>query len=183
MRRLIYLAPLAVVLALGYFLYDGLSGDPRRIPSPLIGKPAPAFDLPALAGRQPAPHGKPGGLSSADLAKGKPVVVNVWAPWCIPCIAEHPLIDRLAQEGAIVHGINYRDQSKAASDWLARLGDPYTLIGADIEGRASLDWGVYGVPETFVIDGDGIVQFKHAGAVTPEILEKQILPLLKGEGS
>ena len=183
MRRLLYLAPLGVVLALGYFFYEGLSGDPRRIPSPFIGKPAPAFELPPLAGRRPAPHAEAGGLSSADLGKGRPVVVNVWASWCIPCIAEHPLVDRLAEEGAVVHGINYRDRPEDAAAWLERLGDPYTRIGADAEGRASLEWGVYGVPETFVIDSDGVVRFKHAGAITPEIVEKDILPLIKGGGS
>lgn len=181
MKRLMYVLPLLVVLGIGAFLYAGFDENPRELPSAFIGKPAPAFALEALPGRQPASHAVPGGLSQDDLAVGKPVVVNVWASWCIPCVAEHPLVDRLAtKEGVTVHGINYRDKSGDASAWLARLGDPYAKVGADHDGKAGIEWGVYGVPETFVVDGDGTVLFKHAGALSPEIVERQILPLIKG---
>lgn len=181
MKRLLYGLPLVVCLGIGYFFYFGLGGNPRNLPSEFIGKPAPAFAIEALPGRQPSDHAVPGGLSHADLAVGAPVVVNVWASWCIPCVAEHPLVDRLAtKEGVTVHGINYRDQPRDASAWLARLGDPYAKVGADLDGKAGIEWGVYGVPETFVIDGDGTVLFKHAGALSPEIVEREILPLIKG---
>lgn len=181
MRRILYLVPLAICLAIGGFFYVGLDGDPSRLPSAFIDKPAPDFALGPLPGRQPTERAVPGGLSRGDLTTGEPVVVNVWASWCIPCVAEHPLVDRLAsKEGVTVHGINYRDKPADASAWLARLGDPYARIGADEDGRAGIEWGVYGVPETFVIDGEGVVRFKHAGALTPEILERDILPLIRG---
>lgn len=181
MKRLLYLLPLAICLGLGVFFYIGLGGDPRVLPSAFLGKPAPAFALEALPGRFPAKHAVEGGLSRDDIGKGKPVVINVWSSWCIPCVAEHPLVDRLAeQEGVVVHGINYRDKPSDAAAWLARLGDPYARIGADQDGRAGIEWGVYGVPETFVVDAEGVVRFKHAGALTPEIIERDILPLLKG---
>lgn len=180
MGRLLYLIPLAICLGIGVFFYIGLGGDPRALPSAFIGKPAPDFALAPLPGRLPAPHADMGGFSRADLGAGKPVVVNVWASWCIPCVAEHPLVDRLArQEGVVVHGVNYRDRPADAAAWLARLGDPYAKVGADRDGKVGIEWGVYGVPETFVIDGAGIVRFKHAGALTPEILAEDILPLLR----
>lgn len=181
MRRILYLIPLAICLAIGAFFYYGLGGNPRVLPSAFLGKPAPDFALEALPGRMPAEHAVKGGLSRGDLVVGKPVVLNVWASWCIPCVAEHPLVDRLAtKEGVTVHGINYRDKPLDAAGWLARLGDPYARIGADVDGKAGIEWGVYGVPETFVIDGEGMVLFKHAGALTPEIVERDILPLVKG---
>jgi len=179
MKRMLYLLPLTVVAVIGYFAYQGLSGDPRKLPSAFIGKPAPAFALEPLPGRAPAPHGVAGGLSDGDLKTGKPVIVNVWASWCIPCVAEHPLVDRLAEEGYTVHGVNYRDRPADAAGWLAKLGDPYAKVGTDPEARASLEWGVYGVPETFVVDGAGVVRFKHAGALTPEIVNNEIMPILK----
>jgi len=180
MRRLVYVIPLAICLALGGFFYFGLGGDPRAIPSEFIGKPAPAFALEPLPGRQMGPHAVPGGFDRADLVTGKPVVVNIWASWCIPCVAEHPLVDKLAREtGVTVHGINYRDKPEDAARWLARLGDPYAKVGADRDGKAGIEWGVYGVPETFVVDGAGVVRFKIAGVLTPEVIEKDIMPLLK----
>lgn len=181
MRRILYVIPLAVCLALGAFFYFGLGGNPRVLPSAFIGKPAPSFALEALPGRRPSAHAVAGGLDRTDLVTGQPVVLNVWASWCIPCVAEHPLVDRLVKrEGVTVHGINYRDRPADAVAWLARLGDPYAKVGADQDGRAGIEWGVYGVPETFVVSGDGMVLFKHAGALTPEIIEKDILPLIKG---
>ncbi len=180
MKRLLYVLPLAICLAIGAFFYLGLDNDPRQIPSAFIGKPAPTFSLPPLPGRFAAPRAEIAPLSNADLGAGKPVVINVWASWCIPCVAEHPLVTRLAEEsGVTVHGINYRDKPQDAAAWLARLGDPYTKVGADIDGKAGIEWGVYGVPETFVIDGDGIVRFKHAGVLTAEMIEREIKPLLE----
>ncbi len=180
MRYVLYGIPLLVAVAIGAFFYFGLGGNPRNLPSAFIDKPAPAFNLVALPGRTLGPHGDPGGLSTADLKVGKPVIVNVWASWCIPCVAEHPLVDRLAtKEGYTVHGINYADKAGDGAGWLKRLGDPYAKVGFDIDRKAGIEWGVYGVPETFIVDGEGIVRFKHAGALTPDLLEKTILPLLK----
>ena len=181
MRRLLYFLPLVICLGIALFFYRGLDLNPRDLPSALINKPAPEFSLPALPDRdiQRADDG----LARTDLTTGKPVVVNVWASWCIPCVAEHPLVDRLAKrEGVTVHGINYRDRPDAAAAWLKRLGDPYAKVGKDESGRVSIDWGVYGVPETYVIDGNGVILYRHAGALSPEILERKILPLVKGGG-
>ncbi len=181
MRRLLYLVPLAICLALVVFFYLGLSGNPHDLPSALIDKPAPAFTLAPLPGRALSERGDGGALSRADLTTGTPIVVNVWASWCIPCVAEHPLVDRLsAREGVTVQWINYRDKPKDAAAWLARLGDPYAKVGSDRDGKVGIEWGVYGVPETFVVDGAGVIRFKHAGPLTPKIVEEQILPLLKG---
>ena len=181
MRKLLYLLPLMICLGLGVFFYLGLDGDPRSVPSAFINKPSPEFSLAPLPGRANAPFANFDVLNRNDLTSGRPLILNVWASWCVPCVAEHPLVDRLAkEEGILVHGINYRDKAVAASGWLNRLGDPFTKVGFDKDGKAGIEWGVYGVPETFVIDGDGTVIFKHAGALTPEIVEKNILPFFKG---
>ena len=180
MMRLIYFLPLLGCLCLGVVFFLGLDSDPREVPSAFINKPAPEFSLAPLPGRANASQADLGNFSRTDLVRGQPVIVNVWASWCIPCTAEHPLIDRLVkQEGVVVHGINYRDKAPAAANWLARLGDPFSKIGFDSDGKVGIEWGVYGVPETFVIDGSGIVLFKHAGPLTPEILEQDILPIIR----
>jgi len=180
MKYAIYLAPLVICAAIGAFLLEGLSGNPRLIPSEFIGKPAPAISLQPLPGRAAGAHADAGPLSNDDLSDGKPVVVNFWASWCVPCVAEHPLIDRLtAIEGMTVHGVNWRDKPADAAAWLAKLGDPYVKVGSDEKNEAGIDWGVAGVPETFVIDGKGVVRFKYAGALTPEIVEQHILPVLR----
>ncbi|OGA98292.1 MAG: thiol:disulfide interchange protein [Burkholderiales bacterium RIFCSPHIGHO2_12_FULL_61_11] len=171
-RRLAAFVPLAVVLVVGVFLAIGLTLDPREVPSPLIGKPVPEFSLPPVKGRTL-------GLSSADL-KGEVSLVNVFASWCVACRAEHPLLMALKQQGVVpIHGLNYKDQPEDAKKWLDELGDPYTRTGADINGRVAIDWGVYGVPETFVIDRQGRIAYKQIGPVTPEVLEKTILPLIR----
>lgn len=171
-RRLSALAPLAVVLAIGVFLAIGLTLNPRELPSPLIGKPVPEFSLPPVKGRTL-------GLSSADL-KGEVSLVNVFASWCVACRVEHPLLMALEQQGVVpIHGLNYKDRPQDAEKWLGELGDPYTRTGADVNGRVAIDWGVYGVPETFVIDRQGRIAYKQIGPVTPEVLEKTILPLIK----
>ncbi len=172
-RRLVSaLLPLVLFAVIGGFLYRGLSLQPREIPSALIGRPAPAFDLPALPDRPP-------GLKRADL-EGEVSLVNVFASWCITCRAEHPLLMRLKEAGTVpVHGLNYKDEPKSALDWLGRFGDPYERVGADRSGRVGIDWGVYGVPETFVVDAEGRIVCKHIGAIRAADLETKIMPAVR----
>ena len=171
------LAPLVAVTGLIALLAIGLGHDPREIPSVLIGKPVPKFSLPAVRGRSP-------GLSSADL-KGQVSLVNVFASWCVACKEEHPVLMQMKREGLVpIHGLNYKDQPADAQNWLDEMGDPYTRTGADIDGRVAIDWGVYGVPETFVIDREGRIAFKQIGPVTPKLVEETLRPLiakLRGE--
>jgi cytochrome c biogenesis protein CcmG/thiol:disulfide interchange protein DsbE len=171
MRRLMYILPLLLFLGLGVAFLRGFDRDPREIPSALIDKPVPEFSLPPLPGHKQ-------GVSSADL-KGDVQLVNVFASWCIPCRAEHPIVSRLAEHDRVpVRAINYKDKPEDALGWLARNGDPYAAIGADRDGRASIDWGVYGVPETFLIDRQGRIRFKVPGPLSPAIVEEEILPLI-----
>lgn len=147
--------------------------DPRLIPSPLIGKPVPEFDLPPVQGRKL-------GLASGDL-KGKVSMVNVFASWCTACRQEHPLLMALSRQSVVlIHGLNYKDQPQDAADWLDALGDPYTRTGADIDGRIGIDWGVYGVPETFVVDKEGRIAYKQVGPITKKIWKETLLPLIEG---
>ena len=170
--RLTFLLPVILFVALATVLAWGLSRDPREIPSALIGKPVPAFALPPVEGRTL-------GLSSADL-KGEVSLVNVFASWCTACRYEHPLLMRLQAEGAVpIHGLNYKDKPADAAQWLDTLGDPYTRTGADRDGRVAIDWGVYGVPETFVVSAEGRIVHKHIGPVTEKDLTETILPLIK----
>jgi len=172
MRRLFYILPLLLFVIVGAAFYYGFQRDPREIPSVLIDKPVPEFALPPLPGRDK-------GLASADL-KGDVQLVNVFASWCIPCKAEHPIITRLAREGGIpVRAINHKDKPADALAWLKTNGDPYASIGADADGRVSIDWGVYGVPETFLIDRQGRIRYKHVGPLTPDVVQDRILPLVK----
>lgn len=171
-RRLLFLIPVGVFLALSIALAWGLTRDPRELPSALIGMPVPQFALPPVQGRAL-------GLSSAGL-QGEVSLVNVFASWCTACREEHPLFMRLRAEGVVpIHGLNYRDQPQDAARWLDSLGDPYTRTGADRNGRVAIDWGVYGVPETFVIRSDGRIAYKHIGAVTEQALRETILPLVE----
>lgn len=171
-RRWPYLLPIAICLALGVVLYLGLYRDPTLVPSPLVGKPVPRFALDPVKGREL-------GLSSRDL-RGGVSLVNVFASWCVACRQEHPLFLALEREGVIpIHGLNYKDTPDAAAAWLDALGDPYTRTGADLDGRVGLDWGVYGVPETFVVDRNGHIAYKHIGPVTPRVLDETILPLVR----
>ncbi len=164
--------PAIVFIIILMLLAYGLTRDPRIIPSPLIGKPAPEFNLPPLPGRSP-------GFSTADL-KDKVSLVNVFASWCVACRQEHPLFMQLKKDALLpIYGINYRDRPQDAIDWLDELGDPYTQIGVDRKGLVSIDWGVYGVPETFLIDRQGRIAYKIIGAVTPDILKNKLLPLIK----
>lgn len=166
--RLLFLLPILVFVVLaGLFLVRLGGDDPSKLPSALINKPAPSFTLPPLEGL--LANGRPvPGLSGDDL-KGKVTVVNVWASWCAPCRQEHPLLVDLAKDPSIrVVGINQKDDPDNARRFLGSLGNPYAAVGADRNGRASIDWGVYGVPETFIVGPDGMIRHKHIGPLTPE---------------
>lgn len=166
------LLPLALFLVIAGFLFAGLDLKPREVPSPLVGKAAPAFELPVL--HQPEKRFKP-----ADM-KGRPWMLNVWASWCVTCRDEHPVLVALAKQDVVpILGLNYKDPPEDAKRWLKQFGDPYVFSVMDAEGRVGIDYGVYGVPETYVIDGAGVIRFKHIGALTPDIVSGKILPLLK----
>ncbi len=176
--RIGYLVPLLVFVLIGIALAVGLTLNPREIPSALIGKPVPEFSLPPIEGR--SGQGRDPGLSSADLKTGQPSVVNVFASWCVPCRVEHPLLTALQRDRlAPIHGLNYKDEPADVAKWLDQLGDPFTRTGADRNGRVSIDWGVYGVPETFVVDGEGRIRCKHVGPLTEWDLDHKIRPLLR----
>ena len=167
-----YLIPLAVFIVLVILLAAGLNNDPKYIPSPFIGKPAPEFDLPLL--HQPQQH-----IKTADLL-GQVWLLNVWASWCVSCRAEHEVVKRfVAMNIAPVYGLNYKDKPEDAKGWLNALGNPYKSSLMDIKGDAGIDWGVYGVPETFVMDKKGIVRYKQVGPLTNAIVDEKILPLLQ----
>jgi cytochrome c biogenesis protein CcmG, thiol:disulfide interchange protein DsbE len=161
-----------IFAALIVFLAIGLTRNPREVPSPLIGKPAPAFELPLLRA--------PEKLFSSSEPMGSVWVLNVWASWCAPCREEHPLMVKLSRSGlAPVYGLNYKDKREDAIKWLARFGDPYRATFADPQGRVGFDYGVYGVPETYVIDKKGIIRYKRVGPVSAELLAQKIVPLLQ----
>ncbi len=169
--RITFLIPLLVCVVIGVFLYRGLSLNPREVPSPLIGKAAPEFKLPSL-------HQPDTILSPASFA-GKPWILNVWASWCVACRQEHPVVTNLAQRVDIpVIGLDYKDQPEDGKAWLTQFGDPYDASIVDLEGNAGLDWGVYGVPETFLIDANGVIQFKHIGPLTSDIVETRLMSKL-----
>ena len=166
-----YALPLGVFLALVLLLGVGLSLDPREVPSPLIDKPAPPFRLPLL--HQPEKSFSPGEM------QGKVWVLNVWASWCAACREEHPVLADFARTGLTpVYGLNYKDQRSEAIAWLRRFGDPYVASLVDADGRIGIDYGVYGVPETYVIDKQGVIRYKRIGPVTPDLLQKKIIPLV-----
>ncbi len=159
------------------------SGDPSRLPSALIGRPAPAIALPALEGltdgAQPVP-----GFSTADLVRGEVAVVNFWASWCVPCVQEHPLLVVLKERtGVKLYGINYKDQAATARRFLGRYGNPFTAVGVDTNGRAAIEWGVTGMPETFILNGKGEIIYKHIGPISPEALETKIIPMVRAAAS
>ncbi len=164
--------PLAAFVLLAAFLGIGLTLNPREVPSPLIGKPAPEFTLPQL-------HAAERAISPAAL-KGQVYLLNVWASWCVSCRVEHPHLMALAKTGAIpVYGLDYKDGRPEGIEWLGRHGNPYQASAFDAEGRAGIDWGVYGVPETFLVDAGGVIRYKHIGPLTPEVIDRKILPLAK----
>jgi len=164
--------PLAVFALIAVFFAVGLTLDPREIPSPLIGRAVPEFSLPPVKGRSL-------GLAASDL-RGSVSLVNVFASWCTACRDEHPLWMEVREKGVVpLHGLNYKDRPDDAAKWLAELGDPYTRTGADRDGRVAIDWGVYGVPETFVVDKRGVIRHKVIGAITREKLDAELMPLVR----
>lgn len=170
--RLRYGLPIIVFAALALMLSWALNRDPRTVPSVLIGQPVPQFTLAPVKGRTLS-------LSSTDL-KDEVSLVNVFASWCVECRAEHPLLLRLKADGVLpIHGLNYKDSPDEAVRWLNTFGDPYTRTGADLNGRVAIDWGVYGVPETFVITKDGHIAYKQIGPLSPDALEATLLPLIR----
>ena len=167
-----YLLPLALFLAMAALLYRGLFIDPRLVPSPLIGKVAPEFSLSRL--KDPSAT-----LSTADF-KGQVSLFNVWATWCVSCRAEHQVLMELARTSDLpIYGLNYKDQRPAAVRWLQQFGDPYRANAFDADGRVGIDWGVYGTPETFIIDKQGVIRHKHTGPLTWDIVQREIMPLVQ----
>jgi cytochrome c biogenesis protein CcmG/thiol:disulfide interchange protein DsbE len=172
------LVPIGVFLLLGILLAVGLkiADHKEDLPSPLIGKPMPAFSLPLLDREEVI-------VDSATLV-GEPMLVNFWASWCVTCRVEHPVIEDLAQSGVIrIVGMNFRDEPADAKAWLQRFGNPYDLIISDRSGRTSIDFGVYAAPESFLVDASGTIVFKQLGALTPEVIEQEILPRIGKQGS
>jgi cytochrome c biogenesis protein CcmG/thiol:disulfide interchange protein DsbE len=167
-----FLLPLGIFIVLVGFLAVGLRLNPREVPSPLINKPAPPFTLPELTDPQRT-------FSQKDML-GKVWLLNVWASWCVSCREEHPVLVEFSKRNIVpVYGLNYKDDRKDALAWLAKLGNPYTMSIMDRDGRIGIDYGVYGVPETYVIDKQGVIRYKQIGPVTPEILDAKIVPLVK----
>jgi cytochrome c biogenesis protein CcmG/thiol:disulfide interchange protein DsbE len=166
-----YLVPLAIFIVLAAFLYRGLSLDPKLVPSPLVGKPMPSFTLTRLEDPNST-------ISDTDL-KGKVSLLNIWATWCVSCRAEHETLLMLAKTGKVdIYGLNYKDDRAAAQQWLRQLGNPYVANAFDDTGRVGIDWGVYGAPETFIIDSQGIIRHKHVGPLTVTVVNEEILPLV-----
>lgn len=172
-----YLFPLGIFIFLVGLFIVGLQHDPRLVPSPLIDKPSPQFTLPRLEDTKLS-------IGKDDL-KGKVVFLNVWASWCVECRREHPLLLQMSRSKQFnIIGLNYKDTREEALDWLKQHGDPYQTSAFDQEGQVGIDFGVYGVPETFILDRGGVIRYKHIGPITPEVLKTDIVPLvdkLKGE--
>lgn len=173
MKKLLYVAPLALLVAMAAMFAVGLQKDPSAIPSVLIDRPVPQFALDALPDR-------PGALSS-DALKGDVSLVNIFGSWCVACLAEHPVLNAIQQSGFVsIHGIAWREKDpRDATRWLARHGDPYDLIGADPDSRVAIDFGVTGAPETFVVDAQGVIRYKHVGPITPEVWDRTLKPLIE----
>jgi len=169
-----FVIPLAVFAAIAVFFAFGLRLDSRLVPSPLIGKQTPAFELPVLH----LPHAS---FAPKDM-KGDYWVLNVWASWCAACLDEHELLVSAAKDGVPIVGLNYKDEPEDAKNWLRRLGNPYLVVAVDQLGTAAIDWGVYGVPETFVIDSQGVIIYKHVGPINREVVKSEILPFFAEAG-
>lgn len=180
MRRLLYILPLAAFLVIGGYLAIGLTLDPQKLPNMLEGEPVPAFDLPALKGRDDK------GFASADL-KGEVSLVNIFGSWCVACRVEHPFLMKIKENGWVpVHGIDWREPDRdAGPTWLKRHGDPYTLAGDDPKSKAAIAFGVTGAPETFVVDKQGVIRYKHVGPIDDQVWSETLKPLidhLRGQG-
>jgi len=172
MKALGFAIPLAIFVALAIFFAVGLTRDPREVPSPFIDKPAPSFKLEQL-------HEASRAFAPEDM-KGKVWLLNVWASWCVSCRVEHPLLVEMSKKNVVpIVGLNYKDRREDGVAWLTQNGDPYTTSVVDLDGRVGIDYGVYGVPETFVVDKQGVIRYKQIGPITPEALEKQLLPLIR----
>lgn len=172
MLKLKFMLPLIAFALLVALLFFGLSNDPRRVPSPLVNKPAPAFELPRLF--------ETNKNFSPEMLKGKVWLLNIWASWCAGCRVEHPILNELATRKIIyMVGFNYKDTNKAAIAWLGQLGNPFSLVVTDQDGAAGFDYGVYGVPETFFIDKKGFIRYKHIGPISFKDLNEKIIPLIK----
>jgi cytochrome c biogenesis protein CcmG/thiol:disulfide interchange protein DsbE len=166
-----YLVPLAIFLVIAGFFFAGLDRNPNDVPSPLVGKPVPTFSLPSVT--------DPDAVVSSDTLKGRVALVNVWGTWCVECRHEHGFLVELARAGMPIYGLNVKDDRAAAIEWLAKLGNPYAGSGYDPEGKAAIDWGVTGAPETFLIGSDGTILHKHISPLTPRIWERDFVPLLR----
>jgi cytochrome c biogenesis protein CcmG, thiol:disulfide interchange protein DsbE len=173
-KRLFYLVPVVIFVGLAWLLYIGLfQGPPSLLPSPLVGKSAPDISLPAL-------DAEAQNFNRAELGQGRPIIVNFWASWCVPCRLEHSTLQALAaRKGITLYGVDYKDKPEDGRAFLSELGNPFAKINEDRDGRVSIDWGVTGVPETFVIDGKGIIRVHYAGPLNEQELERLILPALE----
>jgi cytochrome c biogenesis protein CcmG/thiol:disulfide interchange protein DsbE len=172
MLRLRALIPLGIFLVLVVFFAVGLKLDPREVPSPLIDKPAPAFEVVQL-------H-EPGKRIGTEQLRGQVWLLNVWASWCVACRSEHPHLVELARQNLVpIYGLNYKDERSDALRWLRQFGDPYIASAHDLDGRVGLDYGVYGVPETFLIDKQGVIRYKHIGPVDPDVINNTIMPMVR----
>ena len=168
MKRFI---PAIIFILLAVLLGIGLTLDPKKVPSPLIGKATPAFELPLLK--------QPDNQINTDIFKGKVSLFNVWATWCVSCRAEHEVLTAIANTGKVqIYGLNYKDEREAAKRWLQVYGDPYVASGFDVDGRVGIDWGVYGTPETFLIDRQGVIRHKVIGPITSKIWQEELLPMI-----
>lgn len=168
-----YLLPLAIFFGLLWFMWRGLSLNPREIPSALLNKPVPAFSLPLL-------HDPSRSLGAADM-KGKVWLLNVWGSWCVSCRYEHPVLNALAKKGVIpIIGLNWKDRPEDAKSWLVKFGDPYQFSVSDIDGRVGIDFGVYGAPETFIIDKAGMIRYKHTGPISEVMMNETLIPMIQG---
>ena len=171
-----YLVPLAIFLVLAAFLYRGLSLDPKLVPSPLVGKPMPSFTLTRLEDPDAT-------ISDTDI-KGKVSLLNIWATWCVSCRAEHATLVELAKTGKVdIYGLNYKDERAAAQQWLRQLGNPYVANAFDDTGRVGIDWGVYGAPETFLVDPEGTVIYKHLGPLDPDVWQREFVARMSSGGA
>ena len=173
------LAPVLIFLAItGMFALALKTGDPSKLPSTMIGKPAPETVFPPIDGLMENEKQVPG-FSFKDLAKGKVTIVNFWASWCVACVSEHPNLLALRKAGIPVYGVDYKDQAVAARRFLGRLGNPYTVVGTDGNGRSAIEWGVYGMPESFLINGKGKIIYKHVGPISQQDIADKLMPLIK----